>query len=51
VLVTLAVAFVAFAAARPAWNPKPQTIQRRGRDIMVILDVSNVDRAEQLLKG
>jgi len=49
VLVTLAVAFVAFAVARPAWNPKPQTIERRGRDIMVILDVSKSMLAEDLV--
>jgi Ca-activated chloride channel family protein len=48
-LVTLAVAFVAFAAARPAWNPKPQTIERRGRDVMVILDVSKSMLAEDLV--
>jgi Ca-activated chloride channel family protein len=49
VLVTLAIAFVAFAATRPAWNPKPQTIERRGRDIMVILDVSKSMLAEDLV--
>ena len=49
VLVTLAVALIAFAAARPAWNPKPQTIERRGRDIMVILDVSKSMLAEDLV--
>jgi Ca-activated chloride channel family protein len=49
VLVTLAVAFIAFAAARPAWNPKPQTIERRGRDIMVLLDVSKSMLAEDLV--
>jgi Ca-activated chloride channel homolog len=49
VLATLAVAFIAFAAARPAWNPKPQTIERRGRDIMVILDVSKSMLAEDLV--
>jgi Ca-activated chloride channel family protein len=49
VLVTLAIAFVAFAAARPAWNPKPQTIERRGRDVMVILDVSKSMLAEDLV--
>jgi Ca-activated chloride channel family protein len=48
VLATLAVAFIAFAAARPAWNPKPQTIERRGRDIMVVLDVSKSMLAEDL---
>ena len=49
VLVTLAVALIAFAAARPAWNPKPQTIERRGRDIMIILDVSKSMLAEDLV--
>jgi Ca-activated chloride channel family protein len=49
VLVTLAVALIAFAAARPAWNPKPQTIERRGRDVMVILDVSKSMLAEDLV--
>jgi Ca-activated chloride channel family protein len=49
ILVTLAVAFIAFAAARPAWNPKPQTIERRGRDVMVILDVSKSMLAEDLV--
>ena len=48
-LVTLAIALVAFAIARPAWNPKPQTIERRGRDIMVILDVSKSMLAEDLV--
>jgi Ca-activated chloride channel family protein len=49
VLVTFAVALIAFAAARPAWNPKPQTIERRGRDVMVILDVSKSMLAEDLV--
>ena len=48
VLVTLAFAAIAFAVARPAWNPKPQTIERRGRDVMVILDVSKSMLAEDL---
>jgi len=49
VLLILAFAFVAFAAARPAWNPKPQTVERKGRDIMVLLDVSKSMLAEDLV--
>lgn len=47
-LFTLAFALVAFSAARPAWNPKPQTIERRGRDVMILLDVSKSMLAEDL---
>ncbi len=47
-LFVLAFALVAFAAARPAWNPKPQTIERRGRDVMILLDVSKSMLAEDL---
>jgi Ca-activated chloride channel family protein len=49
VLLTLAFAFVAFATAEPAWNPKPQTIERKGRDIMILLDVSKSMLAEDLV--
>lgn len=48
-LFTLAFAFAAFSLARPAWNPKPQTIERRGRDIMILLDVSKSMLAEDLM--
>jgi len=47
-LFILAFSLVAFAAARPAWNPKPQTIERRGRDVMILLDVSKSMLAEDL---
>ena len=43
-----AFSLVAFATARPAWNPKPQTIERRGRDVMILLDVSKSMLAEDL---
>jgi len=49
VLLILAFAFVAFAAAGPAWNPKPQTIERKGRDVMILLDVSKSMLAEDLV--
>jgi Ca-activated chloride channel family protein len=48
VLLLLAFSAVALAAARPQWNPKPQTIERKGRDIMILLDVSKSMLAEDL---
>jgi Ca-activated chloride channel family protein len=47
-LFVAAFSLVAFATARPAWNPKPQTIERRGRDVMILLDVSKSMLAEDL---
>ncbi len=49
VLFTIAFACVALSIARPGWNPKPQKIERRGRDIMILLDVSKSMLAEDLL--
>ena len=48
VLVVLGFAFVVLALARPAWNPKPRTVERRGRDIVFVLDVSRSMLAEDL---
>ena len=48
VLVVLGFAVIVFALARPAWNPRPQTVQRRGRDIVFVLDVSRSMLAEDL---
>ena len=47
-LVVAAFALIALSLARPAWNPKPQTVERRGRDIVFILDVSRSMLAEDL---
>jgi Ca-activated chloride channel family protein len=47
-LVVLSLIFVILALARPAWNPRPRTVQRRGRDIVFILDVSRSMLAEDL---
>lgn len=49
VLVIVALAFLIVALARPAWNPKPRTVQRRGRDIVFVLDVSQSMVAEDLV--
>ena len=47
-LTVAAVAFIALALARPAWNPKPRTVERRGRDIVFVIDVSRSMIAEDL---
>jgi Ca-activated chloride channel family protein len=47
-LVILGFAFIVLALSRPAWNPRPQTVERRGRDIIFILDVSRSMLAEDL---
>ena len=48
VLVMIAAIFIVVSLARPAWNPKPRTVERRGRDIMFVLDVSRSMIAEDL---
>jgi Ca-activated chloride channel family protein len=48
ILALTAVALVVAALARPAWNPRPRTVERRGRDILFVLDVSRSMIAEDL---
>ncbi len=40
VLIVLSLSLIIIALSRPAWNPKPQVVKRRGRDIVFVLDVS-----------
>ena len=47
-LISLAFCLVVVAAARPAWNPLPQILERKGRDVVFILDVSKSMLAEDL---
>jgi len=47
-LVILAAGFTIAALTRPGWNPKPKTIERRGRDVIFVLDVSKSMLAEDL---
>ena len=44
-----ALLFIIFALTRPAWNVKPQTIHRRGRDLVFVLDVSRSMLADDLV--
>lgn len=47
-LIFTAVAAAIVALARPAWNPQPQTVQRAGRDVVFVVDVSRSMLAEDL---
>lgn len=47
-LLLAAVAFVVIGLARPAWNPQPQIVNREGRDVVFIVDVSRSMLAEDL---
>lgn len=49
ILLLLAVLFIIFSMTRPAWNQKPETIERRGRDVVFLLDVSKSMLAEDLI--
>jgi Ca-activated chloride channel homolog len=49
VLIILSLAFTIFALTRPSWNPKPEKIERKGRDIVFLLDVSKSMLAEDLV--
>ncbi|NIP95467.1 MAG: hypothetical protein GWO24_19295, partial [Akkermansiaceae bacterium] len=40
VLILLALAAIVFGMTRPGWNPKAKTVERRGRDVVFLLDVS-----------
>lgn len=47
-LAIASLALMAVALARPAWNPVPMEITRRGRDVVFVLDVSRSMLAEDL---
>ena len=46
--VLASIGLLAFALARPAWNPKPRKVEREGRDVVFLLDVSKSMLAEDL---
>jgi len=48
VSVLIALLFIVISMARPAWNPKPETIERSGRDVVFLLDVSKSMLAEDI---
>lgn len=48
VLMVAAFICIVTASARPAWNPVPRRIERKGRDVVFVLDVSRSMLAEDL---
>ncbi|MFT5467569.1 MAG: Ca-activated chloride channel family protein [Verrucomicrobiales bacterium] len=48
ILILLGVAFLVFGVARPGWNPKPTKVDRTGRDVVFLIDVSRSMLAEDL---
>jgi Ca-activated chloride channel family protein len=48
ILIIIASIFIVLSLTRPSWNPKPETIERKGRDIVFLLDVSKSMLAEDL---
>ena len=47
-LLLLACALIVFALARPGWNPKSKKLERQGRDVVFVVDVSKSMLAEDL---
>jgi len=47
-LILVSAIFIVFSLTRPAWNEKPETIERKGRDVVFLLDVSRSMLAEDL---
>lgn len=48
VLVVTASLLIVVSLARPAWNPRPEKVESKGRDIVFVLDVSRSMMAEDL---
>ncbi len=48
-LLLLSMLFIIFGLTRPSWNPRPEKIERRGRDVVFLLDVSRSMLAEDLV--
>jgi Ca-activated chloride channel family protein len=47
-LVLAAALFLVAALTRPQWSPRPQKVEHKGRDVVVLLDVSRSMLAEDL---
>ncbi len=47
-MILLAFGLAVFGLGRPAWNPKPKTVERSGRDVAFVIDVSKSMLANDL---
>ena len=48
VLLMAAFTAIVFALTRPAWNPTPREVKRKGRDVVILLDTSRSMLAEDI---
>jgi Ca-activated chloride channel homolog len=48
IFLLLSLIFIVLAVARPGWNPKAVAVERKGRDVVFIIDVSRSMLAEDL---
>lgn len=48
-LLIAAIIFIILALTRPGWNLRPETVERRGRDVVFLLDVSKSMLAQDLV--
>ena len=47
-MLLLAASSIIIALTQPGWNPRPQKIERKGRDVVILLDVSRSMLAEDI---
>ncbi|MCD6175556.1 MAG: VWA domain-containing protein [Planctomycetes bacterium] len=47
-LLTVAFAAIVVALTRPAWNPTPQEVKHKGRDVVILLDTSRSMLADDI---
>ncbi|MDA3938168.1 MAG: VWA domain-containing protein [Spirochaetia bacterium] len=48
ILLILSIMFIVLAMARPGWNPQAVTVERKGRDVVFIIDISRSMLAEDI---
>ena len=48
VLLIIAFGAIVFGLTRPAWNPTPREVKRKGRDVVILLDTSRSMLAEDI---
>lgn len=48
IVLMVAFVFIVIALSRPMWNPKPREVKRKGRDVVILLDVSRSMLADDI---
>ena len=49
IVLLMALILIILSTTRPGWNLKPETLERRGRDVVFLLDVSKSMLSEDLV--